>query len=170
MSADPTPRQAPRRSYRGPRITGVALLGLGLLVLYQTFQIRQGGGYSAIGPRFFPLIVAIGLIALSLIFVLRVTALPDEDLGEQVAAEEAATYWPTVGWTALALVVYALSLGTLGYIVASALFFPVVAWLLGSRRPARDTIIGLLIGVVIFFSFTRVLGVRLPAGVLDFLL
>jgi putative tricarboxylic transport membrane protein len=160
----------PQRSYNGLRIVAVALLAVGLLVLYQTFQIAQGGGYSAVGPRFFPLMVAVSLIVLSVIFLLRATVRPDHVLAEQAAAEESATHWPTVGLTTVALVVYAFALGMLGYIVATALFFLAVARVLGSRHPARDLLVGIVLGVTIYVVFTRFLGVRLPGGVLDGLL
>jgi putative tricarboxylic transport membrane protein len=167
MDSDNGSRDTPARNYLGLRIVAVALLALGLLVLYQTFQISQGGGYSAVGPRFFPLLVALGLIALSALCLLRATALPDQNLAEQAAAEDAATHWPTVVMTAAVLVGYAVALGALGYIIATALFFPAVARVLGSRRPTRDLLIGIVLGVMIFTVFTRFLGVRLPGGVLD---
>jgi putative tricarboxylic transport membrane protein len=167
MDSDNRSYDMPQRNYLGLRIVAVALLALGLLVLYQTFQISQGGGYSAVGPRFFPLLVALGLIALSALCLLRATVLPDQNLAQQAAAEEATTHWPTVGTTAAALVGYAAALGALGYIVATALFFPTVARILGSRRPARDLLIGIVLGVAVYIVFTRFLGVRLPGGVLD---
>ncbi|MBV9789697.1 MAG: tripartite tricarboxylate transporter TctB family protein [Chloroflexi bacterium] len=165
MSADHD--QSPGAGRLGPRLVAVVLLALGLLIFVQTFSIRQGGGYSAIGPRFFPLLVAIGLLLLSGLFLARTTIRPDEDLMQQSADEEAATHWPTVGLVALALVVYAVALGPLGYILATVLFFPVVARFLGSTRPVRDIIIALVISVVIYEGFTRALGVRLPAGLLQ---
>jgi putative tricarboxylic transport membrane protein len=131
----------------------------------QAAQIRGGGG--VIGPRFFPLVVAVGLLALSILFVLRTTVWPDEQLAAQAAAESAMTHWPAVGLTVAALLAYAWALGTLGYIMATALFFPLVARVLGSRRTARDVIIGVVLSVVIYYGFTRLLGVRLPVGLLD---
>jgi putative tricarboxylic transport membrane protein len=164
----------PNRHEWGPRWVALAFLALGLVVLYATFQIRQGGGYSAVGPRAFPLAVAIGLLVLSIIFLLRTTLFPDRDLAEQAAAEEAATHWSTVGLLALALVLYVFALRPLGYVVATALFFPVGAWILRGKLVVsaivRDLVIGLLLALLIYVSFTRFLGVRLPAGVLDFIL
>jgi putative tricarboxylic transport membrane protein len=160
------------RGLRGPRLFALALLALGLLALVGALQIHQGGGYSAVGPRVFPLAVAAGLLALSLIFLLRTTVLPDTDLAERAAAEEAVTHWWTVGMLAAALVLYVFALGTLGYVVATALFYAAGAWILGSRAgragTARSLFIGLVLGAVIYVAFTRLLGVRLPAGVLDF--
>ncbi|HXF60377.1 MAG TPA: tripartite tricarboxylate transporter TctB family protein [Caldilineaceae bacterium] len=174
MSVSPTPKQRPGRRLRGPRLFAIGLLALSLVVLAGTFQIRQGGGYSAVGPRVFPLAVAIGLLALSLIFLLRTTVFPDEELAGQAAAEEAMTHWPTIGLVLLLLIVYAFALRALGYIIATTLFFTANAWTLGDRARranlARDLVIGLALSVVVYIGFTRFLGVRLPAGLLDFLL
>lgn len=170
MSSHDADQRGPRRSFVGPRILGAAILGLGLVVLYESFQIRQSGGYSAVGPRFFPLVVAVGLLVLSLIFLLRTTLIPDLDLGQLAAAEESTTHWQSVGLIIAALVTYAYALQLLGYVVATALFVPVVAWLLGSRNLVRDLIIGVGIALVVYIGFTRFLGVRLPAGLLGFIL
>ncbi len=167
-TSDPQP--GPRRSFVGPRILSGAILGLGLVVLYGSFQIRQGGGYSAVGPRFFPLAVAVGLLALGLIFLLRTTLIPDLDLAEHAAIEESATHWQSVGLLLAALVTYAFALQLLGYVVATALFISVVARFLGSRSVVRDLVVGVGIALVVYIGFTRFLGVRLPAGLLDFIL
>lgn len=166
MRLDPSDQPGPGRSLLGLRLAAITLLALSLIALYQVFQIRQGAGYSAVGTTFFPLIVVLGLVGLSLILLLRTTLLPDQDLIKQAAEEEAMTHWPVVGLTALALAVYAFALSPLGYIVATSLFFPSIARILESKQPARDFIIGVVLSVVIYISFTRFLGVRLPAGLL----
>lgn len=125
------------------------------------------------GPGVFPLAVAIGLAALAAVLVLRTTIFPDIELGEQAAAEEAMTHWPTVASVSAALVVYVFALRGLGYILATTLFFAAGTWILGSRGrivTARNLVIGLLLSSVIYIGFTRFLGVRLPAGLLDFIL
>ena len=164
----------------GPRLVAVVLLALATVLIVSALGITRGGGYSVIGPATVPLIVAVGLLVLGAIFALRTTVLPDTDLAQLAAAEERATHWPTVGLVALALVGYALALDGfalgpvdvpgLGYIVATGLFLPLTARILGSRSPIRDVIIGFGIGIVIYFAFTEFLGVRLPAGILGPLL
>jgi putative tricarboxylic transport membrane protein len=116
------------------------------------------------------LAVAIGLIALSILFILRTTVLPDNDLFEHVRAEEAATHWPTALLVIGLLLVYALALGPLGYIPATAAFLPVGARVMGSRRPVRDVVVGIGMAIVIYVAFTYLLGLRLPAGLLEPLL
>jgi putative tricarboxylic transport membrane protein len=160
----------PRHGLLGLRIAAGVLLLFGLIVLYQAFQIRQGGGFSVVGPRVFPVVVALGLIVFATLFLLRATLMPDEDLIEKAAAEEQATHWPSVGVVIAILVVYVFALQPLGYVVATALFLPVVARVLGSRQLLRDVLVGIGVAVVIYVGFTRYLGVRLPAGPLDFIL
>lgn len=157
----------PSRSWLGPRLAAFVVLGIGLTALVQAFAIREGAGYSVVGPRFFPIIVAIGLVVWAVAFLIRTTPLmPDAALAEQAAAEEAATHWSTVIMIITTLVLYLFALSPLGYTVATALFFPVVARIMGSRNFLRDLITGILLGLLIYIAFTRFLGVRLPAGVL----
>ncbi len=166
-------RTAPRLSFLGPRIFAVAILAFGLFVLLGTFQISDKEGFSPDGPRFFPLIVAVGLLVFGALFLLSTTLRRDRYLGEKAAAEGVATDWPATGIVAATLVVYAILLDPLGYIVATALFFPAMAYVLGSRgrrKVLRNLAIGVALGVLVFFSFTELLGVRLPDGLLDPLL
>ena len=70
----------------------------------------------------------------------------------------------------MVLISYAFLLDPLGYVFATALFFPAAAYVLGDRRTRgalRNILIGLLVGAVIFFVFTEALGVTLPDGLLD---
>ena len=174
------PRGAQGGGLLGPRLVAVALLALAAILIVSAIGIARGGGYSVIGPATIPLVVAVGLLVLGAIFTLRTTVLPDTDLATLAADEERATHWPTVGLTALALVAYALALDGfafgpldvpgLGYIMATGIFLPVTARILGSRSPIRDVVAGFGIGIVIYFGFTEFLGVRLPAGILGPLL
>jgi putative tricarboxylic transport membrane protein len=160
----------------GPRILAAVLLALGLLLIVSALGVARGGGYSVIGPATIPLVVAIGLLLLSVAFALRTTVRPDVDLATLAADEEAVTHWPTVGLAGLMLVVYALALDGfaigpldvpgLGYIVATALFVPLTGRVLGSESPIRDVIAGVAIAVLVYIGFTEFLGVRLPAGIL----
>jgi putative tricarboxylic transport membrane protein len=176
MSAqDRGPGEA-ERSFLGPRLVAAFLVVLAISLIASAIGIARGGGYTVIGPATVPLAVAIGLLVLGVIFAVRTTLLPDTQLAELAAEEQAATHWPTVGLVAAALVVYALALDGvrlgsaripgLGYVVATGLFLPATARILGSRSPLRDAIAGFGAAIVVYLGFTQFLGVRLPAGVL----
>jgi putative tricarboxylic transport membrane protein len=164
----------------GPRIAGVALLALGAVLIVSALGITRGGGYQLIGPATVPLVVAIVLLVLAAAFTLRTTVWTDTDLAERAAEEERACHWITVGLIGLVLVGYALALDGfrlgpidlpgLGYVIATGLFLPLAARILGSRSPIRDIVAGFGIGIVVYIGFTQFLGVRLPAGILGLIL
>lgn len=169
-------RGAHRGGLLGPRLAAIVLLTLAAILIVSALGIARGGGYQLIGPATVPLVVAIGLLILAALFLVRTTVVPDGELAEEAAEQERATHWATVGLTATALVGYAVALNGfelgpldvpgLGYIVATGLFLPLTARILGSRSPIRDTVAGFAIGIAIYIGFTQFLGVRLPPGVL----
>ena len=149
------------------RLAAGAVIGLGLLALAGATQVGAGAGYIAVGPAVMPAAIGVGLLALGGFLLLRATVRPDLDLARRVADEAALTDWRTTGLTMVALVGYALTLGPLGYVLATTWFVPIVARILGSRRPIRDVVVGVAIGIVVYLAFTQFLGVRLPPGLLD---
>ena len=166
MTPDDSKPASSARALLGLRIAALLVIILGGIILTQVSQIGTGAGFIVIGPRIFPLVVGIGVLALGLFFLLRTTVLLDRDLITDVEVEEASTDWSTTVLALLSLIAYASLLHPLGYTLATALFFPVVGRILGSHRLWRDITIGLALGLAIYLIFTRVLGVRLPAGLL----
>jgi putative tricarboxylic transport membrane protein len=172
MSATPHDREAaaaPRPAWAAPRATALGVLAIGVVALLATFAIPAGrDGWATSGARFFPLLVSIGLIFFAVAQLLRTTVLADEDLGRHAADEAAETEWATPAVLMAALVAYALVLEPLGYVVATALLFPVAARALGSRALVRDVVAGIVFAVAVDLLFTRVLAVPLPIGIAGF--
>lgn len=152
------------RALWGPRALAVGLLASSGWVVFTATRLPESGGYTAVGPRFFPMVVGIGLLVLSLVFLVQTTVRPDRDLAEKVAGEAQATHWWTVILLVLGLAVYILALDTAGYAVATTVLFPGMTWLFGSRQIGRNVVIGLVLGVGIYLTFTNFLGVRLSPG------
>lgn len=161
----PQPEPKPRSSI-SVRILAVALLVGAAALAYQVTLIREGGGFTVVGPRVFPAVVVFVFFSMSVLLLLRTTLWPDVDMATHAAEEDAATHWPSIGLTVLALVAYPLAMDRLGYIIGTALFVPLVARILGSHKLVRDVIIGVVLAVLIYVGFTRVLSIRLPAGLL----
>jgi putative tricarboxylic transport membrane protein len=164
-SDDPKPSTSAHALF-GLRLAALTVIILGGIILTQVSQIGTGAGFIVVGPRIFPTVVGVGILVLGLLFLLRTTVLLDNDLVAEVMTEEATTDWSTTILSLLSLVAYASLLHPLGYTLATALFFPVIGRILGSTRLQRDIIVGVALGLVIYLTFTRVLGVRLPAGLL----
>jgi putative tricarboxylic transport membrane protein len=133
-------------------------------ILLGVFAIPGRGGYTTSGPRFVPLLVAIGLIALSTLYVVRTFVRPDVALAERSAEEDAVTHWATPGLIMAALLAYAFLLEPIGYPLATTAVFIAIARLLGSRAIVRDVLVGLVLGFGLYTAFTQYLGVSLPAG------
>jgi putative tricarboxylic transport membrane protein len=171
-SPGPAAPEPPERkaAWAGLRGTAVGLLAIGVIALVATFAVPVGAesAWAPSGPRFFPLVASIGLIVLSLAFLARVTVWPDAELGAHAAEEAAETDWIVPALVAAGLIAYVVLIEPLGYVLASALFFPVVARVLGSRSPARDAAAGAALSVAVYLLFTRLLGVPLPPGLLGF--
>jgi putative tricarboxylic transport membrane protein len=153
-----------RQSWTGPRLAGAVLLAGSVAILIAVTTISGRGGYSTSGPRFVPLLVAIGLIALSALYLARTFIRPDVALAERAAQEDDATHWATPALIMAVLLAYAFLLEPIGYPLATAAVFVAIAWLLGSRSIVRDVLVGLVLGFGLYTAFTQYLGVSLPAG------
>ncbi|MFI7706230.1 tripartite tricarboxylate transporter TctB family protein [Nonomuraea sp. NPDC049480] len=140
------------------RIVSLGFLAAAVVVLAQAFAIPRGDGYQAVGPRAFPLLVGCGLAVVAVIGVVQAFS------GGTEAAEE--IHWPSVGMLVAALAGYALLLVPAGYWQATTVFFAVVARVLGSRRPVRDVLVGLVLALATYFLFDRLLGITLPPGLI----
>jgi putative tricarboxylic transport membrane protein len=149
------------------RLAALAVTGLGALAIAGATQVGVGAGYVAVGPAVMPAVVGVGLFALGMLLLLRATLRPDLDLARHVTVEASETDWRTIGLTLASLIAYALALGALGYVLATSGFIPIVARILGSRRPGRDLVVGVALGLIVYIAFTQFLGVRLPAGLLE---
>ncbi|MEW5992290.1 MAG: tripartite tricarboxylate transporter TctB family protein [Chloroflexota bacterium] len=162
-----TDRPGSRRGVLEARLAALAVIGLGVVAIVGSTQVRTPGGYAAVGANAMPAVVGVALIGLGAALLLRATLRLDLDHAERIRTEAVATHWPTTGLALAGLVGYAMALGPLGYVVATSVFLPFEARILGSRSTPRDLLVGIGLGVVVYLAFTQLLGVRLPAGFLE---
>jgi putative tricarboxylic transport membrane protein len=142
----------------GARVIGGVLLAIGAIAFVATLGV--GDDWSASGPRLAPAVSAVLLVALSAAFLLW----PGDDLEEHIEEAARGTHWPTPAALVGLLLGYALLMSALGYALATAIFFWLASWLLGSERPARDAVVGVALGVVTSYAFSHWLNVQLPNG------
>lgn len=156
-----------RRVAVGDALLALALIGYGVYLGVGAGAIRVLPVYSRIGPRFFPYLVAGATLlcgALLLIEALRGRRAPPE-AGEDVDPLARDNLRPVL------VMVVGLALGATlmkvaGFVLASTVIFTSVALAFGSRSLLRDVGIGLALSLLAYLSFTRLLGLTLPAGVL----
>ena len=151
------------RVHPGELLISVGLLALGSFVVYETQSIAETQGYAQIGPRLFPYIVGAGLALCGAVLGWHAIFggwrnVPLDQEGHD------APDWMSFGIISAGIVLHMIIIGWAGFILAGTLLFVLVARGFGSRRPVRDAIIAVVVTVVVFFVFTRALGLKLPAG------
>jgi putative tricarboxylic transport membrane protein len=157
---------APHRDRAQLVISGV-LIALGLFMFYQIQLIVADGGYSAIGPRFSPTLVAGVLLLIGVLLLRQARTGGWRNMEGAVPAEP--FFAPAFLWIAGGLALNMVVIGFIGFTIASALLYVMVARGFGSRRLGRDSSIGLVLALAVFYFFTRVLGLALPASPAGFI-
>lgn len=142
------------------RVLGATLAALGLaaIIAAQMIEVRFLG--DPVGPKPFPTAAGAVLLVCGVIVALRP--------GPKVA-------WPSparlgaIAAAAGALALYALGMRPLGFILATAFTVAIAAKVFGARL-APAALLGLGVGVALFWLFDRVLEIPLPKGLLAGLL
>ena len=134
-------------------------IAIGLFILVTSFDIRLGSGYDRIGPRFFPFVVATGLLITGIYLLVECLVRTRGECQDRI------------DWMAFTLLVVALLLTVVllepaGFIIAATLLFVLAARAFTSRHIVRDAVTGLLLALTVYFTFTIGLGLVLPRGVL----
>ncbi len=140
------------------RIFGAFGLVLAIFYSWATLQIEESFLSDAVGPKTFPLAVAVVLGFSSLMILIR----PDDE-----------PKWPTVGRLAeiaaaiIVMVLYTELLDVIGFVFDTILATAFLSWRLGAR-PLGALLTGVGTAVGIFVIFHLLLGLSLARGPLGF--
>ncbi len=142
------------------------LIGLGLIALAGLIAIDVAGMrvppiHAKVGPRFFPLLVSCGLAIAGAMIVWQSWRRTFED------EATAQTDWTAVAFIAAGLILHLNLIKPAGFVPAAVILFMSVTIAFGSRRFLRDGIVALIISLIAYLAFTRLLGLQLPAGLLQ---
>ncbi|MGH7846110.1 MAG: tripartite tricarboxylate transporter TctB family protein [Candidatus Binatia bacterium] len=144
------------------------VFGLGLFFIFEARAIPVLGTYARIGPRLFPYLVGGGLTGAGiLLFWQTIGARKAADTGQQQSLSHAPKDWAAVAWITAGLIVNVILMERAGYIVSTTCLFIFAARGLGSRRYFTNVLVGFLLAVVAYLSFTRLLELHLPSGLFE---
>jgi len=134
-----------------------ALLTLaGIAIIVSTMRAGGVAGYSPVGPKTFPYVIAVGLVVLGIFTAIGAWR---GDFPER----EPQAFGP-MGWILGGLLLQMLTMKTAGFSLATGLLFAFTARGFG-RGPLWQTIpIGIVFSFVIWFIFAKGLQLSLPAG------
>ena len=169
MTPSPDTRHPDTTRRIGETLLALTAMAFGLLIIWQTTLIRLTPAYSKVGPRVIPYIVGAGMVIIGA--WLAYEALTGHVVVGSGESEDAdltlPTDWRCIGLLALALIAYLFLIEPAGFIIASTALFAGAAFAMGSRRLARDVVIGIVMATILYLVFNRGLGLSLPAGILE---
>lgn len=152
----------PPASRLAPVVFGVLVLAVGVLLLWQGWQVP--GDLGPQGPRFLPVILAVGWVLLAAAYLAGAIAAM---AGRRIdTATERLDHLPRVVALLVTVIAYAYALEYVGYLICTAVLFAVCAAILGSHNHIRDSIVAVGLTVAVYFLFTMALNIYLPTGVL----
>jgi putative tricarboxylic transport membrane protein len=139
-----------------PLALALSICALAAATFYGVQQIPTPRFGTAVGPRTFPLIVAVGLAVCGGGLLLQA-------LRRQLIADE--VEWGSrrqnILWFVAGLVANLVLIELVGFTLASAAMFTCIARAFGSTRPVRDAMIGTAFALVVYLAFRFLLGVNI---------
>lgn len=156
------------------RVTGEQWIALGVILIslimaWQITGISQSTGYAGVGPRFFPSVIAIGLLLTGVILFIqsRPSKHPETDNQTQ-APDHLLDYeipqpnWHMFGIASAALILHMSLISTLGFTLAGTILCFGICLALETEHKLRDLILSFLLVLGLFHIF-KWLGLNLPA-------
>ena len=144
-------------------LIGLGLIAIAAVVAMDAMHMRVPPIHSRVGPRVFPYLVSCGLAVSG-------AAIAWQAWTRRFLVEAQDTDWGAVAIIAAALVLQINLLKPLGFVPAAVILFMAVSFAFGSRRFLRDGLVAVILAVVTYLAFTRLLGLQLPPGILKGLL
>jgi putative tricarboxylic transport membrane protein len=143
---------------------GVLALGVGAAGV--TSGLSSEGGYSGIGPNFFPALTSAGLIACGawLLWEALAGGWKSRPPDQAEARGEHPFHPAAFAWVSAGLAAQMALIGSAGFIIAGTALYACVARGFASRSPVRDLAAGVVLTLAVFLFFVRFLNVNLPAG------
>ena len=153
---------------RGELAFAGSLFLLSLVVFWDTHRLVLPTNNTVVSPRTFPYIVATVLMLASIGVIIEVlrgrAALPEgAEPGEPFQRADFRTMAIVVGSIGL----YTFLLERTGYIISSTIAFWGIAYAFGAKKMLRLGAIAFIFSVLVYFSFTNLLGIQLPKWILE---
>ena len=124
-------------------------------------------GSGSVGPQVFPTIIGIFILLISIFLsfeVLRGNYGQPE--GTEFGEIKAQTDYKTLGMVSGSILTYPFLIESAGFVFASTLVFFGVGYAYGARKIIKNLLIAILFALVVYLTFTKLLNVNLPAGIL----
>ena len=167
---DTVPTPDPVNHQAGQTAVGVGVLAVAVVMAWGATHIPADAGYAGVGPNFLPWVVTVALVICGAMLVWQARTGGYQHMSEPSGASKGD--WPALAWVCAGVVANASLINSLGFIFSCALCFVLAVRGLrlaeGHRDSSlygtlKDLLTGLAISAPVFWLFTKVLAVNLPA-------
>ena len=144
-----------------------SLLLLGLIVLFDTKRMVVPPGSGSVGPQVFPTIIGGFIVVVSLFLAFEVLrGNYGQPEGTEFGEIKTKTDFKTLGTVCASILTYPFLIESAGFVIASTVVFFGVGFAYGARKLIKNLLIAIIFALVVYLTFTKLLSVELPAGVL----
>lgn len=140
-------------------LIGLGLIAVAAVIAMDAMHMRVPPVHAKVGPRVFPYLVSCGL-------ALSGAAIAWQAWTRSFLVEAQDTDWGAVAIIASGLVLQINLMKPAGFIPSAIILFMAVSFAFGSRRFLRDGLVAVILALVTYLAFTRLLGLQLPPGIL----
>lgn len=147
-----------RREARATMLLGGLLVIIAVVVIVQAARLDNGN--DVIGAATMPWVVGVLLFLVGIALALT----GRRDLAGTHGWVSTPQDWQRLAVMLVALVVFAVVIGFLGYVVSATLLFGVTAIVLGAPYRLRAFAYGFSVAALVFLAFDVFIGITLPAG------
>lgn len=149
----------------GTSLVSLAVVALGVVVLWMTAQAPVAAAFAKIGPTAFPYGIGVLLILMGLLL------LRDARRGQWFCeatdpAEPRPDLVPLM-WVCGGLLANILLIKSIGFILSSAIMYVLIARGFGARRLWLAAIVGFLLALSAYYGFAQLLGLRMGGGLIE---
>ena len=155
----------------GELVFASSLLLLGVIVLIDTKNMVVPPGSGTVGPQVFPTIIGIFIAAVAIFLIIEILrGNYGQPEGTEFGEIDEKTDYKTLGIVGASILTYPFLIESAGFVIASTVVFFGVGFAYGARKLLKNFIIALVFALVVYLTFTKLLNVELPAGILKGLL
>ena len=152
-----------------------------ILLVFEIWAYVQTLGFkvvkkAAVQPATFPQIMCFGMIVFTIVLLIQSVlklkkADPDDPMMEAAGSLNALkNKGVQAGLFVIVLcIAYAALFEVLGYVLVSTLIAAIIMWLIGKRDMKQVVLVSVLVPLLMWFVFYKLLTVNIPMGVLEFL-
>ncbi|MFM8366475.1 MAG: tripartite tricarboxylate transporter TctB family protein [Candidatus Nanopelagicaceae bacterium] len=148
-----------------------SLLLLGVIVLFDAKNMLVPPGSGSVGPQVFPTIIGVFIVLVAIALTVEILrGNYGQPEGTEFGEIHSKTDWKTLGMVTGSILTYPFLIESAGFVVASTVVFFGVGFAYGARKLVKNLLIAIIFALVVYLSFTKLLNVNLPAGILKGLL